>query len=143
MEGVSPLMFSNWGFPPSPPDPPQIRLAGGCGEPQDEPDGICEVITVPAMDELPYAFELQAGETLSANITSEHPFDLMLCDDDVYDVWMDDGMPTPLPHPSHVYQTGQSTHTISFRPVRRGHYILLLLNPSEEPIEVVFNAKTR
>lgn len=136
-------MISNWGFPPSPPDPPQIRLAGGCGEPQDEPDGICEVITVPAMDELPYAFEIQAGETLNANITSEHPFDLMLCDNDAYDAWIDGGMSTPLPYPCHLIQTDRSTHTVSFKPAERGHYILLLLNPSEEPIEVAFNAKTR
>jgi hypothetical protein len=135
-------MFSNWGFPLSPPDPPQIRLAGGCGEPQDEPDGICEVITVPAMDELPYVFELQAGETLNATITSEQQFDLMLCNDAVYDAWIDSGMPTPLPHSYHLIQTGRSTHTVSFQPVQRGHYVLLLVNPSEEPIEVVFNAKT-
>ena len=135
-------MFSNWGFPPSPPDPPQIRLAGGCGEPQDEPDGICEVITAPAMDELPYVFELQAGETLDATITSEQPFDLMLCDDAVYDAWIDSGMPTPLPHPYRLFEIGQSTHTVSFKAVQRGHYVLLLVNPSEEPIEVVFNAKT-
>ena len=49
---------------------------------------------------------------------------------------------TPLPHPYRLFEIGQSTHTVSFKAVQRGHYVLLLVNPSEEPIEVVFNAKT-
>ncbi len=141
MEGVLTRMFTNWGFFLFPPDPPSFHLHD-CGEnPATEPDGICEVITLPPCDELPYAFELEAGQILNVTVTSESPFELLLCDDSVYEDWMDRGSPTQLPEPIHLYQPRQETHTLKFVPPVRGHYILMLVNPWSEPIDAAFTAK--
>ncbi len=135
-------MFTNWGCPLFPMEGARFRIGGGSGDAPAEPDGICEVITVPAMDELPYAFELESGQVLDATITSEQPFGVLLCDDAIYEEWIDQGMLTPLPESFHLYQASQTLHIVSFSPTQRGHYILLLVNPLASPIEAVFNART-
>ena len=52
---------------------------------------ICEAITLPAYDEIPYVFDLEEREYLEFTLRSDIPVDVLLCNASDYDRWVDSG----------------------------------------------------
>ena len=82
--------------------------------------GICEVISVGAFDELPYVFEINGGQKLSFSLTASHEVDLVLCDENAYDGWVDAGLQTEHPADAILTLRHACQHSLEFRP-ERGH----------------------
>jgi hypothetical protein len=134
-------MANTCNHPLFPPDPPRDQKPGNSANSDSEPDGICEVITIPPADELSYSFELQAGQGLQVSVTSECALEILICEDDDYEDWIDSGSPTRLPERFHLYEGLEETHSLHFVPPAHGYYTVLLVNPWEEPLDAAFIAK--
>src|SRR5262252_1873890 len=52
---------------------------------------ICEAITLPAYDEIPYVFDLEEREYLEFTLRSDTPVDVLVCNMADYERWIDSG----------------------------------------------------
>ena len=102
--------------------------------------GICEVITVPARDELPYVFEISLGQTLFFSISSSHEIDLVLCDESAYDDWVDAGFETDRPLETLLVLRDGTSHSLQFRPDHDTVLVAILLNYAEGAVQSIVSA---
>jgi hypothetical protein len=102
--------------------------------------GICEVISVGACDELPYVFEISGGQKLSFSLTASHEVDLVLCDENAYDEWVDGGLQTE--HPEHyiLMLRHASQHSVEFRPDQDTTLIAIIINLADCPVQSIVAA---
>ena len=95
------------------------------------PAFICEAITLPAYDELPYIFDLEAGELLEFTLRSDIPVDVLLCDASDYDRWVDSGYDPEIALLVHLEAEDVLAHTLRFTSPFPGEYAVLLMNWTE------------
>ena len=102
--------------------------------------GICEVISVPPCDELPYVFEISGGQKLSFDLTASHEIDLVLCDERAYDEWVDGGLRTE--HPANAILTLRHAcqHSLEFKPEQDTTLIAIIINLADRPVQSVVAA---
>ena len=102
--------------------------------------GICEVVSVGPCDELPYVFEISGGQKLSFSLTASHEVDVVLCDEDAYDEWVDGGLQTE--HPAHciVLLRHACQHSLEFRPDGDTTLIAIIINRADVPVQAVVAA---
>ena len=125
----SDLSFSdNWLYPDS------------CPPVQGLPPGICEVIGVEASDELPYVFEISAGERLSFCLSATHEVDLVLCDEPAYDEWVDGGFQSEHPANPILMLRHGCQHSLEFRTDQDATLIAILINLADRPVQAVVAA---
>jgi hypothetical protein len=89
---------------------------------------ICEAITLPAYDEIPYVFDLERFELLEFTFRSDVPVDVLLCNAIDYDRWVDSGYDPEIGLLVHLEAEGVLTHTLRFRALASGEYVVLLMN---------------
>lgn len=97
---------------------------------------ICEAITLPAYDELPYMFELQRGELLEFTLRSDIPVDVLLCDASDYDRWVDSGYDPKTALSVHLEAEDVLVYTVRFTASVSGEYAVLLMNWTECPADL-------
>ena len=97
---------------------------------------ICEAITLPAYDELPYIFDLEQGERLEFTLRSDIPVDVLLCDASDYDQWVDSGYDPEVALLVHLEAEDVLAHTLRFTAPLPGEYAVLLMNWSECPADL-------
>ncbi len=97
---------------------------------------ICEAITLPAYDELPYVFDLEEGELLEFTLRSDVPVDVLLCDAGDYDRWVDSGYDPEVALGVHVEAEDVLAHTLRFSAPLPGEYAVLLMNWTESPADL-------
>jgi hypothetical protein len=102
--------------------------------------GICEVITVPPTDELPYVFEISRGQTLFFSISSSHEVDLVLCEEGAYDDWVDAGFETDRPLEALLVLRYGTNHSLEFKPDHDTVLVAILLNYAEEAVQSIVSA---
>jgi hypothetical protein len=108
--------------------------------PEDAGDGIWEVVTVPSADELPYVFELTAGQRLSVSLSASANIDLVLCDEAAYDCWLDSGLETEHPPNPLLALRPAEHHSLEYKAANAGSHILVLINLADAPVDVVVAA---
>jgi hypothetical protein len=97
---------------------------------------ICEAITLPAYDELPYMFELEQGELLEFTLRSDIPVDVLLCDASDYDRWVDSGYDPEIALSVHLEAEDVLAYTLRFTAPIPGEYAVLLMNWTECPADL-------
>jgi hypothetical protein len=97
---------------------------------------ICEAITLPAYDELPYVFDLEQGELLEFTLRSDVPVDLLLCDAADYDKWVDSGYDPETALQVHLEAEDVLAYTLRFTAPLAGEYAVLLMNWTECPADL-------
>lgn len=133
----------------NPPEQPQLSLRA-LAEPRlnsgptisDEKIGfgICEVVTVPATDELPYVFEVTGGQKLVFSVSSSDEVDLVLCEEDAYDDWIDAGLETERPLEALLVLRHGTKHSLEFMAERDSVLVAILINTAEQFVEAVVAA---
>jgi hypothetical protein len=109
--------------------------------PADESEfGICEVITVPPSDELPYVFEISRGQTLYFSLSSSHAIDLVLCEESAYDDWVDAGFETDCPLEALLVLRHGISHSLEFKPDHDTVLVAILLNYSDRAVQSIVSA---
>lgn len=104
------------------------------------PIGICEVISVEASDELPYVFEIGAGQRLSFSVSSSHEIDLVLCDELAYDDWVDGGLESEHPARTILALRHACQHSLEFGTDQDGAIIAILINLADCPVQAIVAA---
>ena len=104
--------------------------------------GICEVVSVEAYDELPYVFELEAGERLSFSLTSSHEVDLVLCDECAYDEWVDSGLRSQHPPSAMLTLRHAANHSLMFRTPKALTLIAVIINLESLAVHSAVSART-
>ena len=102
--------------------------------------GICEVITVPPSDELPYVFEISRGQTLRFSLSSSHEVDLVLCEESAYDEWVDAGFETDCPLEALLVLRHGTSHSLEFKPDHETVLVVILLNYAEGAVQSIVSA---
>ncbi len=97
---------------------------------------ICEAITIPAYDEIPYLFDLEQGELLDFTLRSDIPVDVLLCDASDYDQWVDSGYDPEVAILVHLEAEDVLAHTLRFTAPFPGEYAVLLMNWTECPADL-------
>ena len=97
---------------------------------------ICEAITLPAYDELPYIFDLEQGELLEFTLRSDVPVDILLCNASDYDRWVDSGYDPEVGLLVHLEAEDVLSHTLRFTAILPGEYAVLLMNWTEHPADL-------
>jgi hypothetical protein len=98
---------------------------------------ICEAITLPAYDELPYVFELCEGERLEFTLRSDTPIDVLLCNIANYEQWVDSDYDPEIALLIHIEAEDVLSHKLRFTAPQAGEYAVLLMNWMECPADVV------
>ena len=92
---------------------------------------ICEAITLPAYDEMPYAFDLEREELLEFTLRSDVPIDVLLCNAGDYDRWVDSGYDPEIALLVHLEAEDVLAYTLRFAAPIPGEYVVLLMNWTE------------
>ncbi len=112
-------------------------------KPPDDGIGICEVVTVPPNDDLPYVFEISQGERLLFNVTSSLAFDVVLCSETAYDGWVDAEFETNRPLEALLVLRDATTHSFEFKPDNDIVLVAILFNFNEADLESIVFANVR
>lgn len=119
-----------------------VELTGPQAQPGPE-TGICEVISVSEWDELPYVFELARNQKLSFAVTASHEVDVVLCEEEAYESWVDAGLPADHPLKAIlILQQGRS-HSFNFRTEHDAMLVAIIINLGDENVEAVVAATVR
>ena len=97
---------------------------------------ICEAITLPAYDEIPYIFDLERFELLEFTVRSDVPVDVLLCNATDYDHWVDSGYDPEIGLLVHLEAEDVLAHTLRFRALAAGEYAVLLMNWTDTPADL-------
>lgn len=97
---------------------------------------ICEAITLPAYDEIPYIFDLQRFELLEFTLRSDVPVDVLVSNATDYDHWVDSGYDPEIGLLVHLEAEDVLAHTLRFRALAAGEYAVLLMNWTESPADL-------
>jgi hypothetical protein len=102
-----------------------------------------ESVTVPAGDEMPFAFTLDASQMLKFEIAAERPITLLVCTAEDYEAWLDAGacvdhLPTPLERTSET-----DSYILSFRPPESGDYVVTIINAGATASDVEVSASAQ
>lgn len=97
---------------------------------------ICEAITLPAYDEIPYIFDLERFELLEFTLRSDVPVDVLLCNATDYDHWVDSGYDAEIGLLVHLEAEDVLAHTLQFRALTAGEYAVLLMNWTDTPADL-------
>jgi hypothetical protein len=103
-------------------------------------EGICELVTVPACDELPYVFELKRGERLAFSLAATANISVVLCDEPAYDEWLDSGLRSEVPADCYVVSRETKRHALSFVAPLKGVFLVVLVNAQASPADVAVTA---
>jgi hypothetical protein len=104
------------------------------------PVGICEVVDVASADELPYVFEITAGQRLAFSMTASHEIDLVLCDEDAYDEWIDGGLQSEHPPKTILTLRHGCQHSLEFKSMRDTTLVVILINLGDSQVYAVVAA---
>src|SRR5262245_52136489 len=97
------------------------------------PPGVCEVVSVPASDELPYFFEMKAGQRLVMSLSASAEIDVVLCKESAYDDWIDSGMRSEHPSNAILMSRLSQRHSFEYRAPQNGNFLVVLINLSDAP----------
>jgi hypothetical protein len=97
---------------------------------------ICEAITLPPYDEIPYIFDLEQFELLEFTLGSDVPVDFQLCNATDYDQWVDSGYDPEIGLLVHLEAEDVLAHTLRFRALAPGEYAVLLMNWTDFPADL-------
>lgn len=97
---------------------------------------ICEAITLPAYDEIPYIFDLERFELLEFTLRSDSPVDVLVCNATDYDHWVDSGYDPEIGLLVHVEAEDVLAHTLRFRALAAAEYAVVLMNWTESPADL-------
>jgi len=97
---------------------------------------ICEAITLPAYDEMPYMIELARGELLDFTLRSDVPVDVLLCNSSDYIRWVDSGYDPDAALALHLEAEDVLAYTLRFSAPIAGEYTVLLMNWTEDPADL-------
>ena len=97
---------------------------------------ICEAITLAAYDELPYIFDLEKDELLEFSLRSDIPIDVLLCNADDYDRWVDSGYDPEIALSVHLEAEDVMAHALRFTAPLAGEYAVLLMNWTESAADL-------
>jgi hypothetical protein len=97
---------------------------------------ICEAITLPAYDELPYVFELEQNEYLEFTLRSDTPVDVLICNMADYEQWIDSGYDPEIALLVHLEAEDVVAYTLRFTAPQAGEYAVLLMNWTESPADL-------
>ena len=97
---------------------------------------ICEAITLPAYDEVPYIFDIEQFELLEFTLRSDIPVDVLLCNATDYDRWVDSGYDPEIGLLVHLEAEDVLAHTLRFRALAAGEYAVLLMNWTASPADL-------
>ena len=92
---------------------------------------ICEAITLPAYDEIPYVFDLEEREYLEFTLRSDTPVDVLLCNMADYERWIDSGYDPEMALLVHLEAEDVLAYTLRFTAPRADEYAVLLMNWTE------------
>ena len=98
---------------------------------------ICEAITLPAYDELPYVFDLEQNEYLEFTLRSDTPVDVLLCGMADYERWIDSGYDPEIALLVHLEAEDVLAYTLRFTAPKAGEYAVLLMNWTECAADLV------
>lgn len=98
---------------------------------------ICEVVTLPAYDELPYVFALEQHERLEFTLRSDTPVDVLLCNMADYERWVDSGYDPEVALLVHLEAEDVTSYGLRFIAPRAGEYAVLLMNWTECAADLV------
>jgi hypothetical protein len=97
---------------------------------------ICEAITLPAYDEIPYMFELKRNEPFEFAFCSDVPIDVLLCSADDYESWVDSGYDPEIALLVHLEAEDVLAYTLRFIVPQDGEYAVVLMNWTECPADI-------
>ena len=92
---------------------------------------ICEAITLPAYDEIPYVFDLDEHEYLEFTLRSDIPVDVLVCSMADYERWIDSGYDSEVALLVHLEAEDVVAYTLRFTAPSAGEYAVLLMNWTE------------
>jgi hypothetical protein len=92
---------------------------------------ICEAITLPAYDEIPYVFDLEEQEFLEFTLRSDIPVDVLVCNMGDYEGWIDSGYDPEVALLVHLEAEDVLAYTLRFTAPRADEYAVLLMNWTE------------
>lgn len=111
--------------------------------PPEDGIGICEVVTVPPKDDVPYVFEISQGERLLFNVTASLAFDVVLCSETAYDDWVDAEFETHQPLEALLVLRDAKTHSFEFKPDHDVVLVAILFNFSDAALESIVLTNVR
>ena len=97
---------------------------------------VCEAITLPPYDEIPYVFELEQREQLEFTLRSDIPVDVLLCNMADYERWIDSGYDPEIALLVHLEAEDVSAYTLRFTAPHAGEYAVLLMNWNERAADL-------
>jgi len=100
------------------------------------PPFICEAITLPAYEELPYVFELEQHERLEFTLRSDTRVDVLLCSLADYERWVGSGYDAAMGLLAHLEAEDVSAYTLRFTAPEAGEYVVLLMNWTGEAADL-------
>ena len=89
---------------------------------------MCEAITLGACDDLPYLFELEPDERLDLVVSSNLPIDVVVCDLEDFEHWVDSGYDPEIELPVYCEFEDVTVRTLTFNAPHRGEYAVVLMN---------------
>ena len=92
---------------------------------------ICEAITLPAYDEIPYVVDLEEREYLEFTLRSDTPVDVLVCNMADYERWIDSGYDPEIALLVHLEAEDVLAYTLRFTAPRADEYAVLLMNWTE------------
>lgn len=99
-------------------------------------EGILEIVTIAAFEELPWLFEMARGDRLAISLMASQSVDVVVCAEADYDAWVEGGMVTDRPVFGFLESNGASRHCLQIRSPIDGLLLVLVVNPSATEVDV-------
>ena len=103
---------------------------------QRPPGSICEVIAIAPQHEIPYVFDLAAGEGLEFHLHSTDPVDVIVCRLEAYESWIDSGYDPECAPGVFIQEEQMSAGAIRFTPAVADEYAVVVMNWSDRLVDV-------
>lgn len=102
-------------------------------------EGIVEVLTIGAFDELPWLFEMEKGGKLSISLMANQAVDIVVCSEADYDEWIDSGAESDRPAFGFLESNRSACHALQFRSPESGLVAILVVNPNATEAELAIS----
>ncbi len=103
------------------------------------PECILEVLDLPVDDESVYAFELREGALLKFGVSADKPLDLLLCNFEDYEVWLDSVDPDAELLVLEA-RLGVTSVSVQFRAAQSMHVAVIVTSSASTPLQALVEA---
>jgi hypothetical protein len=102
-------------------------------------EGIVEIVTIAALEEFPWLFEMARGDRLAISLMASQSVDVVICAEGDYDAWVEGGMATDRPVFGFLESNSANRHSLQIRSPIDGLLVVLVVNPNATEVEVAIS----